>query len=87
MKYERQIQLPVPTRASIFAVVSVIIFPYNVSSIDNVTSQPLEELMVSRQPQFRKCILITFQGFDGEKGAIPRVVKDCIQFLHETGTP
>ncbi|KAI0337465.1 Rho GTPase activation protein [Trametopsis cervina] len=30
---------------------------------------PLEELM----------------GFDGEKGGIPRVVKDCIQYLRETG--
>lgn len=30
---------------------------------------PLEELM----------------GFDGEKGGIPRVVKDCIDYLRETG--
>lgn len=30
---------------------------------------PLEELM----------------GYDGEKGGIPRVVKDCIIFLRETG--
>lgn len=30
---------------------------------------PLEELM----------------GYDGEKGGIPRVVKDCIQYLRETG--
>lgn len=30
---------------------------------------PLEELM----------------GFDGEKGGVPRVVKDCIQYLRETG--
>lgn len=50
MKHEKQIRLPVPTRASIFAV-------------------PLEELM----------------GYDGEKGGIPRVIKDCIQFLRETG--
>jgi len=50
MKHERHIQLPVPTRASIFGV-------------------PLEELM----------------GYEGEKGGIPRVVKDCIQFLRLTG--
>ena len=30
---------------------------------------PLEELM----------------GFDGEKGGLPRVVKDCIQYLRSTG--
>jgi hypothetical protein len=24
-------------------------------------------------------------GYDGEKGGIPRVVKDCIQYLRETG--
>lgn len=30
---------------------------------------PLEELM----------------GFDGEKGGIPRVVKDCMQYLRQTG--
>lgn len=30
---------------------------------------PLEELM----------------GYDGEKGGVPRVVKDCIQYLRETG--
>jgi Rho GTPase-activating protein 1 len=31
---------------------------------------PLEELM----------------GFEGEKGGLPRVVRDCIQYLRETGT-
>lgn len=30
---------------------------------------PLEELM----------------GWDGEKGGVPRVVKDCIQYLRDTG--
>ena len=25
-------------------------------------------------------------GYNGEKGGIPRVVKDCIQYLRETGT-
>ncbi|KAL1695108.1 hypothetical protein GGG16DRAFT_45983 [Schizophyllum commune] len=35
----------------------------------SVFGVPLEELM----------------GYDGEKGGIPRVVKDCIQFLRETG--
>jgi Rho GTPase-activating protein 1 len=35
----------------------------------NVFHVPLEELM----------------GYDGEKGGIPRVVKDAIQFLRETG--
>lgn len=35
----------------------------------NIFGVPLEELM----------------GYDGEKGAVPRVVKDCIQFLRETG--
>ncbi|TRM70230.1 hypothetical protein BD626DRAFT_422970 [Schizophyllum amplum] len=35
----------------------------------NVFGVPLEELM----------------GYDGEKGGIPRVVKDCIQFLRDTG--
>lgn len=24
-------------------------------------------------------------GFDGEKGGIPRVVKDCIQYIRESG--
>lgn len=24
-------------------------------------------------------------GFDGEKGGLPRVVKDCIQYLRSTG--
>lgn len=24
-------------------------------------------------------------GFDGEKGGLPRVVRDCIQFLRESG--
>lgn len=31
---------------------------------------PLEEIM----------------GVDGEKGGIPRVVRDCIQYLRETGS-
>ncbi|KAL1746530.1 hypothetical protein HDZ31DRAFT_33971 [Schizophyllum fasciatum] len=35
----------------------------------SVFGVPLEEIM----------------GYDGEKGGIPRVVKDCIQFLRETG--
>jgi Rho GTPase-activating protein 1 len=35
----------------------------------NIFAVPLEELM----------------GYDGEKGGIPRVVKDCIQFLRDTG--
>jgi Rho GTPase-activating protein 1 len=25
-------------------------------------------------------------GYNGEKGGIPRVVKDCIQYLREIGT-
>ncbi|KAI0072491.1 Rho GTPase activation protein [Panus rudis PR-1116 ss-1] len=50
LKHERQITLPVATRADLFGV-------------------PLEELM----------------GLNGEKGGIPRVVKDCLQFLRETG--
>jgi Rho GTPase-activating protein 1 len=36
----------------------------------NIFGVPLEELM----------------GYNGEKGGIPRVVKDCIQFLRERGT-
>jgi Rho GTPase-activating protein 1 len=36
----------------------------------SVFGVPLEELM----------------GYSGEKGGIPRVVKDCIQYLRETGT-
>lgn len=47
---EKEIVLPTPTRANIFAV-------------------PLEDLM----------------GYDGEKGGIPRVIKDSIQYLRETG--
>ncbi|PPQ95284.1 hypothetical protein CVT26_014858 [Gymnopilus dilepis] len=35
----------------------------------NIFGVPLEELM----------------GYDGEKGGIPRVVRDCIQFLRDTG--
>ncbi|KZP23326.1 CDC42 rho GTPase-activating protein [Athelia psychrophila] len=35
----------------------------------SVFGVPLEELM----------------GFDGDKGGVPRVVKDCIQYLRETG--
>ena len=50
-KLEREIVLPTPTRANIFAV-------------------PLEDLM----------------GYDGEKDGIPRVIKDSIQYLRETGT-
>jgi len=50
MKYEREIKMPVPSRADLFGV-------------------PLEDLM----------------GYDGEKGGIPRVVKDSIMFLRETG--
>jgi hypothetical protein len=49
-KLEREIVLPTPTRANIFAV-------------------PLEDLM----------------GYDGEKDGIPRVIKDSIQYLRETG--
>jgi Rho GTPase-activating protein 1 len=26
-------------------------------------------------------------GYDGEKGGIPRVVKDCVQYLRQTGAP
>lgn len=48
---EKEIFLPTPTRANIFAV-------------------PLEDLM----------------GYDGEKDGIPRVIKDSIQYLRETGT-
>lgn len=36
----------------------------------NIFGVPLEELM----------------GYDGEKGGIPRVVRDSIQFLRETGS-
>lgn len=50
MKHERQINMPIPIRASVFGV-------------------PLEELM----------------GCDGEKGGIPRVIKDSIQYLRESG--
>jgi hypothetical protein len=25
-------------------------------------------------------------GYNGEKGSVPRVVKDCIQYLRESGT-
>lgn len=50
-KLEKEIVLPTPTRANIFAV-------------------PLEDLM----------------GYDGEKDGIPRVIKDSIQYLRETGT-
>lgn len=50
LKHEKEVRLPVPTRADLFGV-------------------PLEELM----------------GFDGEKGGIPRVVKDCIQYLRDNG--
>lgn len=49
-KLEREINLPTPTRANIFAV-------------------PLEDLM----------------GYDGEKDGVPRVIKDSIQYLRETG--
>lgn len=49
-KLEREIILPTPTRANIFAV-------------------PLEDLM----------------GYDGEKDGVPRVIKDSIQYLRETG--
>ena len=48
---EKEIVLPTPTRANIFAVA-------------------LEDLM----------------GYDGEKDGIPRVIKDSIQYLRETGT-
>ena len=50
LKHEKQIDMPVPIRASVFGV-------------------SLEELM----------------GFDGEKGSIPRVVKDAIQYIRESG--
>ncbi|KAF9643487.1 CDC42 rho GTPase-activating protein [Thelephora ganbajun] len=49
-KLEKEIVLPTPTRANIFAV-------------------PLEDLM----------------GYDGEKDGIPRVIKDSMQYLRETG--
>lgn len=49
-KLEKEINLPTPTRANIFAV-------------------PLEDLM----------------GYDGEKDGVPRVIKDSIQYLRETG--
>lgn len=50
MKHEKQINLPVPIRASVFGV-------------------PLEDLM----------------GCNGEKSGIPRVIKDSIQYLRESG--
>lgn len=50
MRHEKQINMPIPIRASVFGV-------------------PLEELM----------------GCDGEKGGIPRVVKDAIQYIRESG--
>lgn len=40
-----------------------------VMSRSDLFGVPLEELM----------------GFDGEKGGLPRVVKDCIQYLRSTG--
>ncbi|KIJ64597.1 hypothetical protein HYDPIDRAFT_28531 [Hydnomerulius pinastri MD-312] len=49
-KHEKQINMPIAIRASVFGV-------------------PLEELM----------------GYDGEKGSIPRVVKDAIQYIRESG--
>ena len=30
--------------------------------------------------------LEAIMGYNGEKGSIPRVVRDCIQFLRSTGT-
>ncbi|KAH0831853.1 Rho GTPase activation protein, partial [Lanmaoa asiatica] len=50
MRHERQINMPIPIRASVFGV-------------------PLEELM----------------GCDGEKGGIPRVIKDSIQYIRDSG--
>ncbi|KAF8548337.1 Rho GTPase activation protein [Imleria badia] len=50
MKHERQINMPIPIRASVFGV-------------------PLEDLM----------------GCDGERGGIPRVIKDSIQYIRESG--
>ncbi|KAH7885497.1 hypothetical protein F5I97DRAFT_1886063 [Phlebopus sp. FC_14] len=49
-KHEKQVEMPIPIRASVFGV-------------------PLEELM----------------GYDGEKGSVPRVVKDSIQYIRESG--
>lgn len=40
-----------------------------IPSRSNIFGVPLEDLM----------------GFDGEKGSVPRVIKDCTQFLRETG--
>ena len=40
-----------------------------VANRSNLFGVPLEDLM----------------GADGEKGGIPRVVKDCVQFLRQTG--
>ncbi|KAI6023330.1 Rho GTPase activation protein [Pisolithus marmoratus] len=50
LKYEKEVTMPIPIRASLFGV-------------------PLEELM----------------GYDGEKDSIPRVVKDAIQYIRESG--
>lgn len=50
LKYEKEVTMPIPIRASLFGV-------------------PLEELM----------------GYDGEKDGVPRVVKDAIQYIRESG--
>ncbi|KAI6023782.1 hypothetical protein BKA83DRAFT_10750 [Pisolithus microcarpus] len=50
LKYEKEVTMPIPIRASLFGV-------------------PLEELM----------------GYDGEKDGIPRVVRDAIQYIRESG--
>lgn len=42
-----------------------------VPSRASIFGVPLEELM----------------GYEGEKGGVPRVVRDCIQFLRDTGLP
>ncbi|KAI6122637.1 hypothetical protein EDD16DRAFT_746097 [Pisolithus croceorrhizus] len=50
LKYEKEVTMPIPIRASLFGV-------------------PLEELM----------------GYDGEKDSIPRVARDAIQYIRESG--
>ena len=57
----------------------------NVNARENLKHERQINLPVHQHADLFGVPLEELMGYNGEKGGIPRVVKDCIQFLRSTG--
>lgn len=55
------------------------------SDRENLKHEPQVTLPTPTRANMFGVSLEELMGFDGEKGGIPRVVKDCIQYLRHSG--